>query len=61
MTNNGTGELGNSQPWFSELRHCEGRIRSDIAFIRGSIDVLIWVVGVNTVATIAILGILLRR
>jgi hypothetical protein len=34
-------------------------VRSEVAYLRGRFDVLIWAVGINAAATIAILGVLL--
>ncbi len=34
---------------------------SDIAYLRGRFDVLLWAIGINAAATIAILGVLLRH
>lgn len=36
-------------------------VRSEIAYMRGRFDVLIWAVGINAAATVAILGVLLRH
>jgi uncharacterized protein YpuA (DUF1002 family) len=36
-------------------------VRSEVAYLRGRFDVLIWAVGINAAATIAILGVLLRH
>ncbi len=36
-------------------------VRSEVATLRGRFDVLIWAVGINAAATIAILGVLLRH
>ena len=36
-------------------------MRSEVAYLRGRFDVLIWAVGINAAATIAILGVLLRH
>ncbi len=36
-------------------------VRSEVAYLRGRFDVLIWAVGINGAATIAILGVLLRH
>ena len=54
-------ELGNTHDQFSELRSGLGQIHSRIAYMRGHFDVMIWAVGVNAAATIAILGVLLRH
>jgi hypothetical protein len=54
-------ELGNAHEQFTELRTGLGQIHTDIAYMRGRFDVLIWAVGVNAAATIAILGVLLRH
>ena len=54
-------ELGESQTQFGELRQGLGQIHVDIAYIRGRFDVLIWAVGINAAATIAILGVLPRH
>jgi hypothetical protein len=54
-------ELGNAQAQFGELRNGLGQIHADIAYMRGRFDVLIWAVGINAAATIAILGVLLRH
>jgi hypothetical protein len=35
--------------------------RTEVAYLRGRFDVLIWAVGINAAATIAILGVLLRH
>jgi predicted nucleic acid-binding Zn-ribbon protein len=45
----------------SESRKASSDLRSEIAYLRGRFDVLIWAVGINAAATIAILGVLLRR
>jgi hypothetical protein len=44
-----------------ELRGGMDLIHADIAYLRGRFDVLIWAVGINAAATIAILGVLLRH
>jgi hypothetical protein len=36
-------------------------MRTEVAYLRGRLDVLIWAVGINAAATIAILGVLLRH
>jgi hypothetical protein len=54
-------ELGDTQTHFGELRHGLGQIQTDIAYMRGRFDVLIWAVGINAATTIAILGVLLRH
>jgi hypothetical protein len=54
-------ELGESHTQFGELRQGLGQIHADIAYMRGRFDVLIWAVGINAAATIAILGVLLRH
>jgi hypothetical protein len=54
-------ELGDAQVQYGELRSGMGLIHADIAYLRGRFDVLIWAVGINAAATIAILGVLLRR
>jgi hypothetical protein len=41
----------------SKLSHMDGKITS----IEGKITVLLWAVGINAAATIAILGVLLRH
>jgi len=46
---------------FGDLRADMGGVRSEIAYMRGRFDVLIWAVGINAAATIAILGVLLRH
>jgi len=46
---------------FGDLRGDVGGLRSEIAYMRGRFDVLIWAVGINAAATIAILGVLLRH
>jgi hypothetical protein len=38
-----------------------GDLRTEVAYLRGRFDVLIGAVGLNAAATIAILGVLLRR
>ncbi|HEY3848739.1 MAG TPA: hypothetical protein VGL95_16670 [Acetobacteraceae bacterium] len=35
--------------------------KAEVAYLRGRFDVLIWAVGINAAATIAILGVLLRH
>jgi len=48
----------------SELSDVKGEVanvRSKVASLRGRFDVLIWTVGINAAATIAILGVLLRH
>jgi len=45
----------------NDFRSELGNVRSDIAYLRGRLDVLIWAVGINAAATIAILGVLLRH
>jgi hypothetical protein len=48
----------------SELTDVKGEVanvRSEVAYLRGRFDVLIWAVGINAAATIAILGVLLRH
>ncbi len=45
----------------SDFRSEPGNVRSDVAYLRGRLDVLIWAVGINAAATIAILGVLLRH
>jgi hypothetical protein len=54
-------EPGDAQVRYGELRNGLGQIHADIAYLRGRFDVLIWVVGINTAATIATLGVLLRH
>jgi hypothetical protein len=54
-------ELGTVQETFGELRSGLAQIHSEIAYLRGRFDVLLWAVGLNAAATIAILGVLLRR
>jgi hypothetical protein len=54
-------ELGAAQTQFGELRDGLGQIHADFAYMRGRFDVLIWPVGINAAATIAILGVLLRH
>jgi len=54
-------ELGDAREQYDELRSGLGQIHADIAYLRGRFDVLIWAVGINAAATIAILGVLLRR
>jgi hypothetical protein len=54
-------ELGNAHEQFTELRTGLGQIHTDIAYMRGRFDLLIWAVGVNAAATTAILGVLLRH
>jgi hypothetical protein len=54
-------ELGDAQVQYGELRNGMGQIHADIAYLRGRFDVLIWAVGINAAATIAILGVLLRH
>ena len=51
-------ELGDAQV---ALRNVLGQIHADITYLRGRFDVLIWAGGINAAATIAILGVLLRR
>jgi hypothetical protein len=36
-------------------------VRGEVAYLRGRFDVLLWAVGINAAATIAILGVLLRH
>jgi hypothetical protein len=36
-------------------------MRGAVAYLRGRFDTLIWAVGINAAATIAILGVLLRH
>jgi hypothetical protein len=36
-------------------------MRTEVGYLRGRFDVLIWAVGINAAATIAILGVLLRH
>jgi hypothetical protein len=45
----------------AELHGDVAGLRSEIAYLRGRFDVLIWAVGINAAATIAILGVLLRH
>jgi hypothetical protein len=45
----------------SDFRGELAGVRSEVAFLRGRFDVLIWAVGINAAATIAILGVLLRH
>jgi hypothetical protein len=45
----------------SDLRGEVAGVRSEVAYLRGRFDVLIWAVGINAAATIAILGVLLRH
>lgn len=54
-------ELGNVREQSGELRSSLTQIHADIAYLRGRFDVLIWAVGINAAATIAILGVLLRH
>jgi hypothetical protein len=59
------GELGELRSELSGLRSdFRGElagVRSEVADLRGRFDVLIWAVGINAAATIAILGVLLRH
>ena len=45
----------------SGMKADSSAIRTEFAYLRGRFDVLIWAVGSNAAATIAILGVLLRR
>ncbi len=45
----------------SDFRSELSAVRTDVASLRGRFDVLIWAVGINAAATIAILGVLLRH
>jgi hypothetical protein len=45
----------------SDFRGELAGVRSEVAYLRGRFDVLIWAVGINAAATIAILGVLLRH
>ncbi len=45
----------------SETEEALGSMRADIARMRGGFGVLLWAVGINAAATIAILGVLLQR
>ena len=45
----------------NDFRSESAVVRTDIAYLRGRFDVLIWAVGINAAATIAILGVLLRH
>ena len=45
----------------SDFRNELRNVRSEVAYLRGRFDVLIWAVGINAAATIAILGVLLRH
>ncbi len=44
-----------------EFKEAHADLRGEFAYLRGRFDVLIWAVGINVAATIAILGVLLRR
>ncbi|HTW69818.1 MAG TPA: hypothetical protein VME47_08040 [Acetobacteraceae bacterium] len=44
-----------------DLRTEVSTLRSEFHYMRGRFDVLLWAVGINAAATIAILGVLLRR
>jgi len=54
-------ELGDAREQLGGVRDGLGQIHADIAYLRGRFDVLIWAVGINAAATIAILGVLLRH
>jgi hypothetical protein len=56
-----TEELGIIEEQYGGLRSDFSQIHVDLAYIRRRSDVLIWVVWINAAATLAILGILLRR
>jgi hypothetical protein len=43
------------------MRDGMNRLHADFAYPRGRFDVLIWAVGINAAATIAIFGVLLRH
>jgi NAD(P)-dependent dehydrogenase (short-subunit alcohol dehydrogenase family) len=45
----------------SEFKKGFAEVRSEVAYLRGRFDVLIWAVGINAAATIAIPGVLLRH
>jgi hypothetical protein len=45
----------------TESRGEAASLRGDLAYLRGRFDVLIWAVGINAAATVAILGVLLRH
>lgn len=44
-----------------DLRTDVAGLRSEFHYMRGRFDVLLWAVGINAAATIAILGVLLHR
>jgi len=54
-------ELGSAQEKIGDLNISLAQIHTDIAYLRGRFDVLLWAVGINAAATIAILGVLLRH
>ena len=45
----------------SDFRGELAGVRSGVAYLRGRFDVLIWAVGINAAATIAIPGVLLQH
>jgi hypothetical protein len=45
----------------SDFKSELANVRSEVPYLRGRFDVLIWAVGINAAATIAILGVLLRH
>jgi hypothetical protein len=55
------GELDGVKSEVAGVKSEVANVRSEIAYMRGRFDVLIWAVGINAAATIAILGVLLRH
>lgn len=55
------GEVTKATAGLADLRGEFASLRGEFAYLRGRFDVLLWAVGINAAATIAILGVLLRR
>jgi hypothetical protein len=56
-----SGLRGDLSALRSDFRGELAGVRGEVAYLRGRFDVLIWAVGINAAATIAILGVLLRH
>lgn len=54
-------DVGKLTVGLTDLGSQVGNLRAEVSFLRGRFDVLIWAVGINAAATIAILGVLLHR
>ncbi len=56
-----TREVRKMGAGLDDLRTEVSALRSEFHYMRGRFDVLLWAVGINAAATIAILGVLLHR